>query len=188
MELLPPLRLPHHLHHLSSGRGELVVDVEGGIGEVGAGLGVAASHEAGRELLPGAVLLPVPDANDEGGVGHRPLPAQEMAGGHILQRDSDARLGLNGSDARLRHGLLVGDATLPHLLSGQEDALGGGGGRGVEHQVPLHPPLPRLVTFQLHLQQPLLQPLHLLCIGLGVDHLLLKFEEVSLNNHLLDDG
>ena len=66
---LGPPYLPPRLHQLAPGWGELVVDVQGGVGEVAASLGVATSHEAGSEQLPGAVLLPVPDANDEGGVG-----------------------------------------------------------------------------------------------------------------------
>ena len=99
VEPLPPLRLSHHLHNLSSGRGELVVDVEGEVGEVVAGLGVATGHEARGELLPGAVLVAVPDADDEGGVGGRPLLAQGVAGGHVLQGDPDASFGLNGPDS-----------------------------------------------------------------------------------------
>ena len=103
----PPRHLgrPHRLHQVASHGGELVVDEEVGVGEIAA-TWLTTSHETSGELLPSTPLPPIPDADDEGGVGLGPSPLQGVAGGHVLQWDPDARLGLDGSDAHLDHGLL----------------------------------------------------------------------------------
>ena len=93
------LGLPHLLGQLATPLGELEVYVNVGLGEVGAGLGVSASEEAGRQDFPGTARLPVGHPDDVAGVG--PLLLQDVAGVDVAEEELDSCLLFDQSDDHL---------------------------------------------------------------------------------------
>ena len=148
-DLAVSLGLPHHLHELTVLLGQLEIDVDRVLGEVGLGVLVLAGEEAGGQDIPGGALPPVPEPDDVAGL--HPAPAGEGVAGHdVGLGDDDAGLLLDQArdevHVALKLGGVEGLVMLPQLLH-EAGVLAAAWSR--DHDIALHVPLTDLVTLLL---------------------------------------
>ena len=174
------LSLLDGLHQLPLPLGELEVDVAVHLvlavlpGDV-----VLAGQQGGRQGVPGRPRLPIDDPEDVGGLGPPPV-AQGMAGHHVGDWHGNPCLLEDHPEADIHLSLELGGVGGDvKLLLADAEAVGVVSVGARDNQVPLHPPLPHLVTLVLQLQHLGPEGVQLHLLSLALHRLLVELDELA---------